>query len=874
MSEDQRPLDDAEPTRDGSAEIESDPDATREPGGIPPDVSTTRRLGDFDQLREIGRGGMGVVYEARQISLKRRVALKVLPPALGMSAQAKQRFEREAQAAAKLHHTNIVPVHAIGEHDGHHFYAMDLIDGQSLDHVLRDMVDDGANPLMEATVTQTVTELRPQQAERSPQDQATTSLSDTSAGGREWFDTVAKLMADVADALHYAHGRGVIHRDIKPANLMLSREGHLSVTDFGLARLLEEPGMTVSGSLLGTPAYMSPEQIAAGRIKVDHRTDVYSLGVVLYEMLTLQRPFPGESREEILNGVLTQEPRSPRRINGWIPVDLETICLKAMEKEPDRRYRTAGELASDLRQYLQHGLIAARRAGLLLRTVKWSRRHPVASTVMVGLVVVAVVSAVAYWQYSGRSEEATQRRVAEARLMLIQGDLRKALGTTNGILASDPDNVDGLLIRARVSLHRHHYREAVDDARQILAGDPGNWEAHLLAAAAAKKGDLYSIPIDRHLEVVEASVPDTVDAYFLRGFLAACDTERDREAISWLDKALELDPGHAFALETRSEKHEVLKNLAAAMADAERLIAANPRSAQGYIKKASIFHERHDQDSVLAMANRAIEVDPENPDGYGWRAAVQARRGQIGEVISDLTRAIDVDPTAFYYRRRATAYYRNGDAEAAIADARRAIEREPDCAGCYETLIWIYWRSNRKDEAIDVLNEFEKTAENWVQEEGQVCRHSLWLDYYLQTEDYERALDHAMSWVRLRPQGITARNKRLRVRRLAGDEAAVVEECDLLGALELEAPPDFAYRGNTMRDKCHREEMALADYSQAIALAPSWADPYYERALLHETEGELELALADMEKSVELAPNWTVAVDNLARLRTALDTGR
>jgi serine/threonine protein kinase len=149
VNDEQRPPDGPEPTRLDSAELQGDPDATREGSEIPGNSSTIKRLGDFDLLREIGRGGMGVVYEARQISLKRRVALKVLPPALGMSPQSKQRFEREAQAAAKLHHTHIVPVHAIGEHDGHHFYAMDLIDGQSLDHVLREMLDKGANPLME-----------------------------------------------------------------------------------------------------------------------------------------------------------------------------------------------------------------------------------------------------------------------------------------------------------------------------------------------------------------------------------------------------------------------------------------------------------------------------------------------------------------------------------------------------------------------------------------------------------------------------------------------------------------------------------------------------------------------------------------------------
>jgi serine/threonine protein kinase len=265
-------------------------------GGVRPgEAPALKRLGDFELIGELGRGGMGIVYEARQVSLNRRVALKVLPPALGLTGQATRRFEREAQAAAKLHHTNIIPVHAIGEEGGHHFYAMELIENQSPDRVLSDLLGEGSNPLMESTVKQALAEIRPRPLSASREQQAT-SISDTSSGGREWFDTVAKLVAEVADALHYAHDRGIIHRDIKPANLMLSKEGHLCITDFGLARMAQEPGMTVSGSILGTPAYMSPEQIATGRMKLDHRTDVYSLGAVLYELLALQRPFPGESR--------------------------------------------------------------------------------------------------------------------------------------------------------------------------------------------------------------------------------------------------------------------------------------------------------------------------------------------------------------------------------------------------------------------------------------------------------------------------------------------------------------------------------------------------------------------------------------------------
>ena len=181
------------------------------------------------------------------------------------------------------------------------------------------------------------------------------------------------MTADVADALQHAHDEGVIHRDIKPSNLLLSAEGRLSLNDFGLARVLEQPGMTMSGEFVGSPLYMSPEQITAGRAPLDHRTDVYSLGATLYELLTLRPPFPGQQRDQVIGQILHKDPVPPRRNNRRIPVDLETICLKALEKDPDRRYQTAGQMADDLRRCVNRFAISARRIGLIGRVGKWVR---------------------------------------------------------------------------------------------------------------------------------------------------------------------------------------------------------------------------------------------------------------------------------------------------------------------------------------------------------------------------------------------------------------------------------------------------------------------------------------------------------------------
>src|SRR5262245_45191263 len=234
---------------------------------LPP---SAQRLGDFEIARELGRGGMGVVYEARQLSLNRPVALKVLAPCLGLTARAVERFRREAAAAAKLHHTNIVPVYATGEQDNVHFYAMELIAGPSLDHVLNSLREPGS-----ATATATELVATGPYAAGGPPTSASGPGSLSGSGG-EYFDAVARRIAEVADALDYAHRQGVIHRDVKPSNLLLAPEGRLSLNDFGLARVLEQPGMTVTGEFVGTPAYMSPEQVTSGRVPVDHRTDIYS----------------------------------------------------------------------------------------------------------------------------------------------------------------------------------------------------------------------------------------------------------------------------------------------------------------------------------------------------------------------------------------------------------------------------------------------------------------------------------------------------------------------------------------------------------------------------------------------------------------------
>ena len=348
-------------------------------------------------MREIGRGGMAIVYEAIQMSLGRRVALKVLPFAATFDAKHLQRFRQESQAAAHLHHANIVPVHGVGCERGIHFYAMQLIDGQSLDVVVRQLRHEAGMGPLEASLADRPSSTRNHKSSdpssigqtehwepevndpataRPPvaADQIDTTQRQLSAHfsthrtGKEpeRYRTITRYMAQAAEALEYAHQEGIVHRDIKPANLLIDLRGNVWITDFGLAHFHEAPGLTHTGDVMGTIRYMSPEQASGQRVVLDHRTDIYSLGATFYELLTLHPLFAGRTRHTLLSDVLNHDPRSPRSLDRRIPEELEIVVLKAISKNPADRYASAQELADDLHRFLRDEPIWAKRPSLVV----------------------------------------------------------------------------------------------------------------------------------------------------------------------------------------------------------------------------------------------------------------------------------------------------------------------------------------------------------------------------------------------------------------------------------------------------------------------------------------------------------------------------
>jgi serine/threonine protein kinase len=394
-------------------------------------------LGDYRILREVGRGGMGAVYEAVQHSLGRRVALKILPFAAALDPRQLQRFKNEAHAAAQLYHPNIVPIYGVGCEQGTHFYAMQFVDGASLATLCRcfrhhsDQSSSSGRLPRTRTFTPPAPGVSPLSAadgdlssSEPPDSAAVDAVSSLLRGegpelGERYFRRIGRLIMKAAEALDHAHQLGVVHRDIKPANLLLDSTGHIWVTDFGLAQLQNSPGLTVTGELVGTLRYMSPEQAMGKRGVVGHRTDIYSLGVTLYELLTLRPALDGQDTRELLNQLASAEPRPPRQIDRRIPRDLETVVLKAIARNPNERYATAQEMADDLRRFLVDEPVRAQRPTVLDRLAKWGRRHKsmvVSSFVLLMLTVIGLsVSTVVIAQEHAITKNALQneRRQAE-----------------------------------------------------------------------------------------------------------------------------------------------------------------------------------------------------------------------------------------------------------------------------------------------------------------------------------------------------------------------------------------------------------------------------------------------------------------------------
>jgi tetratricopeptide (TPR) repeat protein len=827
-------------------------------------------LGDFRVLREVGRGGMGVVYEARQLSLNRRVALKVLPFAAALDARQLQRFKKEAQAAAHLHHSNIVPVFAVGEDRGTHYYAMQFIEGRSLAEVIGDLRAQAAGAAGAAPAPDTlpVACLSTERSARRP----------------TFFRTVARLGLQAAEALEHAHQEGVVHRDVKPANLLVDAKGNLWVTDFGLARLQNEAGLTVSGDLVGTLRYMSPEQALAYPGGVDHRTDVYSLGATLYELLTLRPAFDGRDRQELLRRIASEEPRPPRRLSPAVPAELEIIIRKALEKEAGARYATAQELADDLRRFLEDKPIRARRPSWLEQARKWARRHRPAvwSAAAASLVALAVLAGSVGWV--ARDRATRQGRVAadlraaleEAERSRREGQWPRAQAAARRAEALLRDGAADPAVAERVRGLLRELAEEEADGRLVARLD----EIRLLQAEVNVKEDRFVL--ERALPEYRrafgdyglragATAPEEAAARLrrrpaaIRGpIVGALDhwlvLARYRKApeAGWLERALSAADSDAWRQRVRAARargdrlalEELAREVDATAQPPEALflldLSLPRRDARGdavaLLRRAQAafpgdFWINHD----LGMALRCCRP-PQHAEAIRFlTAAVALRPDSAGAILNlggALSEAGRLDEAVAAYRRAielrpdyATAHYnlgltlgKQGRPDEAAAAHRRAIELRPDFAWAHCDLGVVLLAQGRPDEAVAA---FRKAVEL-----RPACAA------------YHYNLGNGLV-ARGRPDEAAAAFRR--AIDLKDDWAEA--HCNLGGAL----------------GKMGRHDEAVAAFRRAVARKPALAIAHYNLGDALAATGRLDEAVAAYRKAVEVRPEYAEAHCNLGK---------
>ena len=683
-------------------------------------------FGDYELLEEIGRGGQGVVYRARQKSLNRTVALKVIGLGQWATEAHLKRFRREAEAAASLDHPCIVPIHEVGERDGSCYFSMKFIEGGQLDDVVR----------------------------REP-------LS---------IRRAAELIAKLARAVHYAHEHGILHRDIKPGNILLDQKGEPHLTDFGLARLVEtESTVTRTKEVLGTPSYMAPEQAVGETRKLTSATDVYGLGAVLYQLLTGQPPFAGGTTYETVKLLLETEPRPPRLLNPKIDRDLSTICLKCLEKDPKRRYSSALALAEDLEHWLKHEPIRAKRSGFFTHTRKWVRRKPAIAALIASSVALAAAMGWNFWK-SELFRAAPEKSIAvlpfqnlspdpdnayfadgiqEEILTRLAGiaDLKVISRTSTQRYQSKPRNLAQIAKQLGVAnILEGSVQKAADQVRVSVQLINAQTDAHLWADTYDRKlTDVFLVETDiaktiadslkakltrserQAIAVRPTANPEAYELYLKGRFLWNKRTGADlRKAIDYFNHAIAKDPNYALAYAGLADCYDLLheysdlspkESYPKAKAAAIKALELDDTLGEAHTSLAySLVNYDWDWRSAEREYQRAIQLNPNYATAHQWYAECLSMLGRHTEAIAEIKRAQQLDPLSLIINQGVGGKYLYARRyDEAMAQFHRTLELYPHFPPTHQRLGWCYAQKRMYDEAIAEMQKAVELSGNSTQ---------------------------------------------------------------------------------------------------------------------------------------------------------------
>lgn len=798
-------------------------------------VEMLGELGDYELLEEIGRGGQGVVFRARQKSLNRTVALKVISLGQWASKAHLKRFRREAEAAASLDHPSIVPIYEVGERDGSCYFSMKFVEGGQLDEVVR----------------------------RTPMS----------------IRQAVELIAKVARTVHYAHEHGILHRDIKPGNILLDAKGEPRLTDFGLARLVEtESTVTRTMEVLGTPSYMAPEQAVGNNAAISSATDVYGLGAVLYQLLTGQPPFAGGTTYETIKLVLDNEPRQPRQLNPKIDRDLSTICLKCLEKEPKRRYSSALALAEDLERWLKHEPISARHTGIVGRSKKWVRRNPTSAFLAASLLALAAVVGWNIWK-----SELIQHPLTTGIAVLPFENLSEqkehaafADGLQDDILTKLA-GIAALKVISRTSVMdyrgKRNMRQIGNELRvsHVLEGSVRRTGTHLHLNA-----QLIDTRTDTHVWV-EQYDRDLNELFAVQSEIAQKVAERLNAKVTPAERlAIERKPTEDLvAFDLYSQANDIYFGKATGKADQgidllNQAVARDPSFFQAYLLLAwfhqDLYRYGHDHTPArLAMAEAAVqEASRLRPDAgethlvrWGQTYAVQDYAGAMAE-LEIAEPKLPNDPRVF--SAKASIQRRQGHWEESIRNFQRAIELDPRTTRRFVQLGLTYLNLRRYAEQKSMLDRAVAIEPNNLSLQTQ--RAAVELDWKADTRPLHQLLDS----IRATNPGDLDDGWLLQCALAERDVAAAREALSRLGEETVNFDRDavhftprfveglIARMANDEPKAQLAFTAARAEQEKIVQAQPDYGPPLCVLGLIDAALGRKEEALREGRRAVELLP--------------------
>jgi len=601
-------------------------------------LGKVRYFGDYELLEEIAAGGMGIVYKARQRSLSRIVAVKMILKGTFAREQDVKRFRAEAEAAANLQHPAIVAIHEVGLHRGHHYFSMDYVDGRSLAELAREQ-----------------------------------PLSAPHA---------AEYIRDVAEAVHYAHQQGTLHRDLKPSNILIDRQGRVRITDFGLAKkIASDSDLTLTGQILGTPSYMPPEQASGRRSLVAAGSDIYSLGAVLYELLTGRPPFRGESPVQTLRQVETLDPVPPRLLNPATPRDLETICLKCLEKEPQKRYGTAQLLADDLGRYLRMEPILARPISHPARAWRWCRRNSVVAGLVATVALCLIGGTVVSSHFAMR--ERVQRMFADEKRMEVMRE-SLLLMRSRGEIKSAAFSPDGKQLAAASSNNTLQVWDAAT-AEELLTLK--GHTARVVSVAYSPDGkQLASASRDKTVRVWSAATGE--ELLTLKGHTGAIhivtfSPDGQSLASASVDRTVKIWNATTGDELCTLGGHPWDVDCVVFSPDGRRLASMSLQTAiiwDAATGRELLTVKLHPDVALGAIQNyrQVILAEPDNYVAHDWLGKGLLAHGEVDRAIGSFRESVRLNPQyARGYTNLGIALGNKGDREGAIAAYQKALEVDP-----------------------------------------------------------------------------------------------------------------------------------------------------------------------------------------------------